>query len=355
MQSTILLVDDEDANLELLQGLLKDDYALVCAKNGPKALSLAAQKPDLILLDIMMPGMDGYEVCRRLKANEQTKSIPIIFVATKREMADEIDGLKIGAVDYIAKPITPMEVKARVKTYLALRPADQPQQDVPAGCSACRELNAPIGRMLNLADTLLKDATLSVEQRKPLLAIRNDGFHALSVINLSLGLAALEQGSYSVKAVNIDLLSLLRTARSQAEVLIRNKRLTLKIQLKNRTDTEKNQFLVRGDKMLCYSLLAILIKRATDASPSDQAIVVAMEDAGKSGIVRISDLGVVPVTAREQFFSKNPTAGSGLAGGQDGYVAKLLAEAQGGRIRMRTDETKGTEIVFSLPKEETGE
>ena len=352
MQSTILLVDDEVANLELLQELLKDDYALVCARNGPKALMLAQQQPDLILLDIMMPGMDGYEVCRRLKANEKTQAIPIIFIASKREMADEIDGLKIGAADYIAKPLTPMEVKARVKAYLALRAANQTEDD-RSGCSACHDLKAPIGRLMELAGNLLKESTLSAEQKKSLNAIQNEGFHALCMIHLSLGMPSMEEGRYALKPSSVDLLALVRTIRAQLEWIIRDKRLTLKIQLHSKTETEKNVFVIQGETMLCYSLLFNLIKRALEAAPNDQTVLLSMEDTGKGGIVRIIDPGFIPGGGgREQFFAKESTISQPSGIGLDGYTAKLLAEIQGGRIRMRTDNSRGTEIVFSLPKGE---
>jgi len=121
--ATILVVDDTPDNLSLMSGLLKDDYKVKVANSGEKALKIAAGEhpPDLILLDIMMPGIDGYEVCTRLKENPATRDIPIIFLTAKAEVADEKKGLEIGAVDYITKPISPPIVMARVKTQLALK------------------------------------------------------------------------------------------------------------------------------------------------------------------------------------------------------------------------------------------
>ena len=119
---TILIVDDETSNITLLRKILGEEgYKLFVAKNGEKALQqVTTHYPDLILLDIMMPEMDGYEVCRRLKANEKTKDIPIIFVTAKNQDTDETQGLELGAVDYITKPISPAIVKARVKTQLTI-------------------------------------------------------------------------------------------------------------------------------------------------------------------------------------------------------------------------------------------
>ena len=121
----VLIVDDTAENLTLMNGLLKDDYRTKLATSGERALKVVATDPqlDLILLDIMMPGMDGYEVCRRLKADPKTSEIPVIFLTAKTEVADEQMGFDVGAVDYITKPISPPIVMARIKTHLTLKAA----------------------------------------------------------------------------------------------------------------------------------------------------------------------------------------------------------------------------------------
>ena len=119
---TVLIVDDTPANLDLLVEVLKHDYRTKVAINGEKALELACldPPPDLILLDIMMPGLNGYEVCQRLKGNAKTRHVPIIFVTTLGEEEDETKGLELGGVDYVTKPLSPAIVKARIKTHLAV-------------------------------------------------------------------------------------------------------------------------------------------------------------------------------------------------------------------------------------------
>ena len=119
----VLIVDDTPENIQVLMETLKDQYTIVAAINGEKALKMAVAepRPDLILLDIMMPGMDGYEVCRRLKADEQAQHIPIIFVTAKTEVEDETLGFELGAMDYITKPFSIPVVKARVKAHLELK------------------------------------------------------------------------------------------------------------------------------------------------------------------------------------------------------------------------------------------
>ncbi len=122
-KASILIVDDQPANIHALAQLLKADYHILVATSGPKALGLAAGEtlPDVILLDIMMPDMDGYEVCRHLKNNSRTKDIPIIFVTAMGGSEDEAHGLNLGAVDYIAKPFNNAVVKARLRTHVQLK------------------------------------------------------------------------------------------------------------------------------------------------------------------------------------------------------------------------------------------
>ena len=124
-KNTVLVVDDSPENIDLLGNVLKRDYEIKVALNGAKALKIAGSEnpPDIILLDIMMPGMDGYEVCRRLKSDAKTQDIPVIFVTSMSEVEDETKGLEVGAIDYITKPISSAIVKARVKSHLELKEA----------------------------------------------------------------------------------------------------------------------------------------------------------------------------------------------------------------------------------------
>lgn len=122
----ILIVDDEPLNIKVLTEILKSEYEIHFATNGPDALETAfSDTPDLVLLDIMMPGMDGYEVCNKLTESQNTNKIPIIFITAKSEDSDETKGLELGAVDYIKKPFNRAIVKARVKTHLLLKKAHE--------------------------------------------------------------------------------------------------------------------------------------------------------------------------------------------------------------------------------------
>jgi len=121
-KARLLIVDDETINIRMLDGMLRDEYEISVAVNGEQALKRAfATPPDLILLDIQMEGMDGYEVCRQLKDNELTADIPVIFVTTRASTAEEVKGLELGAVDYITKPYHPSIVRIRLKNHLELK------------------------------------------------------------------------------------------------------------------------------------------------------------------------------------------------------------------------------------------
>ena len=118
----LLLVDDQPINIQALYRIFSPDYRVLMATSGAKALELCAlDAPDLVLLDVVMPGMDGHQVCASLKADEATRNIPVIFVTAHNDAAEEMRGLEVGAVDFIAKPVNPAVVRARVKTHLTLK------------------------------------------------------------------------------------------------------------------------------------------------------------------------------------------------------------------------------------------
>lgn len=126
---TLLVVDDEPTNLQVLKNILADQYRLLFARDGERALALAqSEQPDLMLLDVMMPELSGYDVCQRLKANSATANIPIIFVTALSHVDDEARGFELGAVDYLTKPVSPAIVKARVRNHLSLVRLDELKQ-----------------------------------------------------------------------------------------------------------------------------------------------------------------------------------------------------------------------------------
>ncbi|WP_338439896.1 two-component system response regulator [uncultured Aquabacterium sp.] len=153
---TVLVVDDAPANLSLLAGLLQADYRVKLAASGAKALELVRRaRPDLVLLDIMMPEMDGYEVCQRLKADPATRAIPVLFLTAMTQTEDEARGFQVGAADFIQKPINPIVLQARVRTHLQVKAYEDELRDRNAW------LQTELAHRLEQVD-LLREATLHV-------------------------------------------------------------------------------------------------------------------------------------------------------------------------------------------------
>ncbi|MEH6589128.1 MAG: HD domain-containing phosphohydrolase [Halioglobus sp.] len=179
-QATILVIDDTADNIDLLVEILKDHHRIKAARNGEQGLKIARllPSPDLILLDIMMPGIDGFEVCKRLKDDPTTCDIPVIFVTAKISIDDETRGFALGAVDYIAKPVSPPIVLARVNTHLALQ-----------------NQNRELARQVKEQTETINDTRLKIIQRLGRAAEYKDDNTGMHVIRMShysrvLGIAA---------------------------------------------------------------------------------------------------------------------------------------------------------------------
>jgi len=142
-KNTILTVDDNPTNLKLLEGILRKDYEVIATSNGFDALEICAhQNIALILLDVMMPDMDGYEVCERIKADRYTKHIPVIFLTAKVDPKDIVHGFEVGGVDYITKPFNRVELLARVKTHVEL----QTLKGILHICASCKDIRDADGQ-----------------------------------------------------------------------------------------------------------------------------------------------------------------------------------------------------------------
>lgn len=172
----ILIVDDLPVNIKVLAESLKPDHEVVFATNGRDALTVVKSDnvPDVILLDIMMPDMDGYQICRVLKDDEATRDIPVIFISAKSEEGDETKGLAVGAADYITKPFSPSIVRARVRTQLDRKSAeaDRLQKEkleaiMEMAGAVCHELNQPMQALSMYAEVLMaqnqNDSSLNEE------------------------------------------------------------------------------------------------------------------------------------------------------------------------------------------------
>lgn len=368
----ILVVDDERVYLDILISLLQQDYWVTAARNGQKAIDMALKNPpDLILLDILMPDMDGYQVCQQLKQHPELDATPVIFVTAMHEEHEEAKGLELGAVDYISKPIRPSIVQARVKNHLRLKYAyeelaaknieleeknqvleemAQLREDVER--IARHDLKTPLNGIIGLSTLLLEDLELDSESQSMMSDIKNCGYQMLEMVNGSLDLYKMETGAYAYQAVSIDILSILRKLIIEMAELARSKQNEVKILLNKQVVTDsKATFLVAGEELLCYSMLANVVKNALEASPTNQVVTVALNTTDNNmASIRIHNQGVVPKAIRACFFDKYATEGKSGGTGLGTYSAKLITQTLHGDIAMQTSETEGTSITIILPK-----
>jgi two-component system sensor histidine kinase/response regulator len=352
-KSTILIVDDIATNIEVLAGALKDEYAIKVAITGKKAIEIAQSfQIDLILLDIMMPNMDGYEVCRQLKADATTANIPVIFLSARDGADDVVAGLRLGAVDYVSKPVDPTILKARLSTHLTLSTAMgdlKRQNELLAENAHLREdvermtqhdLKSPMAVVLQGSQALLA-TDLSDTQRESAQMIEMAANNALEMINRTLDVYKMETGSYQASLQPFDIGALVHNVAQQIEMAFAWKHVTIAFPKGYEGDC-------LGEQMLCYSLFSNLLKNAVEASPSGGMVTVEIAPGYGSTHVVVENEGEVPPELQDRFFDKYTTLNKDGGTGLGTYSVKLMAEVQAGGVTMQSGEGH-TRITVTLP------
>ena len=214
---TILAIDDSPLDLDILREILKTDYRFQAATSAESAMEIIAsdRPPDLVLLDILMPEVDGIELCRMIKTSAPANRIPVIFVTAKDAVEDEALGFEAGGVDYIVKPVNPHLLKARVRTHLELKR----QNEILRENARLREevehisrhdLKNPLMVIMNVPTLLSRHPNITADQ-KALLAMDLDaGRKMLDMINRSIDVYRMETGTYEVHPVLVDALKVIR-------------------------------------------------------------------------------------------------------------------------------------------------
>ena len=358
----ILVVDDEPNNRKLLNQILQGNYQLSFAVDGKQALEIANQiKPDLILLDIMMPEMDGYEVCQKLKAGTKTKRIPVIFTTAMNEVEDEILGFEVGCVDYITKPFSSSIVLARVETQLKLKDAFETmasQNKKLIEAAKLREeverithhdLKNPLTGIFTGVELLEFMEGLNPDQVDVLKIIKGAAHKMLHMINSSLDLFKMEQNIYRLTLVDVDLIKIILWIEKEFHSLIKLKQTSILIKKDNLSVSENENFIVRAEDLLIYSMMANLIKNAIEATPENEIILISLSKKERQAIICIHNKGSVPEKIQATFFDKYVTGGKAKGTGIGTYSARLIAQTLGGSIHMTSSEEKGTQISIHLP------
>ncbi len=359
---TVLVVDDAPEHIDVLGEILRDEFHVKAANSGRKALDIvfAAAPPDLILLDILMPDMSGYEVCRRLKADERAREIPVIFVTVLDEEQDETKGFDLGAVDYITKPFSPAIVSARVKAHLELAMARKKLKDQNKALKETarlrenvemltrHDLKNPLGSIMGAVDLLGMERRLTDDQVKLVTLIEDCSYRILDMINSSLDLCKIEGGTYQLRPGDVDLVKLTNRLLVENSGLARSKGIAFQVLLAGRSVSEGDTFPLRGEELLLYSMLTNLIKNALEASPPGGQVTISI-DGRDAAVIKIHNLGAVPESIRESFFDKYVTAAKAGGTGLGTYSAYLIAQLHGGSISLATSEDAGTTVTVIIP------
>lgn len=367
----LMVVDDVADNLDVLVELLSDDYQVRAANSGERALKLldSGKIPDLILLDVMMPEMDGFEVCRRIKSNPATADIPVIFLTAMSDATDVTRGFEVGAVDFVSKPADPPILRARIGTHLKLlrsfaelkrnRVALIEQNAVLQDNLRLRDemeriaqhdLKSPVAGIVNFASSLLNDPQLPQGQKEVVQYIEQAAYTVLNMVNLSLDLYKMEQGSFVFTPGTVDLFPLLQRIANEKASELAARAIILQVLPARDQATPASSLPVIGDELLCYSLFSNLVKNALEAAPDGSSITIELRVAEDRGSVAITNVGVVPADIRDSFFEKYTTSGKPGGSGMGTYSARLITHTQRGDIAMRTSDAEGTTtLTVSLP------
>ncbi|MBV8633460.1 MAG: response regulator [Burkholderiaceae bacterium] len=353
---TILVVDDTPENLRLIADLFADKYRVRVADNGRKALAICSADvpPDLVLLDVMMPDMDGFEVARRMREHPNSETIPVIFVTALSDDRSRRRGFDLGAVDFVVKPIDPDILHVRVDNfirYVQLHKQRQAEYDAMLRSARMREhvermlrhdLRGPLAGVTGLLRELGADSTWNQAQRERLAQIEAAAQQALDTVHLSGELFNVENGSYQPQAEAVALPELLRQVAQLARAAFAARQLQFRIDL-------PGEAVASGDPSLCRAVFHNLLRNACEAAPQGGWVAISIHPGARPAVV-IANRGAVPPEMRERFFERYATFGKPGGSGIGTYSAKRLVEAQGGAIAMETsDADDSTTITVELP------
>ena len=360
--SRILVVDDYPVSLKLMEQLFKDEYQVLTASNGEAALAICRgdPMPDLLLMDVLMPGMDGFEVVRRLHAQADTAQIPVIFVTGDDNEEARIKGMELGAVDFVLKSDDPKALRARVRNfikYIDMRRQIQADFDAMLDAAMVREdvehpprhdIKGSLAGIVGMVHSLAEDPDMSTKHASQLRLVEKTAQQVMDMVNLSGEIYKMEMGNFKLKATPVDLGEILHRIVDLSRSTFSDKHLTVEVDTDTPVGTELPQAL--GDANLCYSLFQNLIKNACEAAPPNSRVVVALRDEDPLRVL-VSNSGVVPQELRANFFEKFTTSGKKGGSGIGTYSAQMLAKAQNGEIVMDTsDERNRTQLTVTLPR-----
>lgn len=364
----ILVVDDTQENIQVLGAVLKQQGFLInVAMNGRQAIEKARQvRPDLILLDITMPDMNGFEVCQTLKEDDQMRDIPIIFLSALTDPSNISHGFDVGGVDYVVKPFNATELLQRVRTHLRMRELQENLQvrveelgDAVDTISRMarenetllrHELSNAIGPIQGYVELMARELDADREQRRQQIQRLNQGVITLQqLLHAIRDLQAIEYGRTSLNQTPVDLVAMIQDEIRTQETMAGN---GLTIAFRSQAD----RAIVEADTTFLPGVFRNLIKNAVehvrDLPPTEQKLSVALGDIDDGiGIVVANGGPPIPTDLLPHFFEKfNSTKkGSGGTGLGTSY-AYTVVTAHGGRMSVSSSAEEGTRVRVWLPK-----
>ncbi len=355
----ILIVDDLPDNLRLLSEVLKSEgYRIRPVPNGELALEVAEkEKPSLILLDIMMPGIDGFEVCRRLKANSRLKDIPVIFISALNHTEDIVKSLQIGGVDYITKPFQAEEVKARVNTHLQLYRQSRELHELNATRDKffsiiAHDLRSPFNGFLNLTRMLAEDGgSMPQAEQEELASLLHQSANSLfGLLENLLEWAGSQQGMLSFSPEAIRLQNKVPGCLEQNSGPAKSKAITIDFDL-------SEDLAIRADRRMFETVMRNLFSNAVKFTPRNGRILISCKrviDGMVEITVRDSGIGMDAEMVGNLFLIDKKTGREGTEGEPSSGLGLLLikefVEKHGGRLRVESQPGKGSAFSFSLPE-----
>ncbi len=376
-EEIVLLVEDNPASIGMVNTALEaEGYLVSVATTGEKALERAERTlPDLILLDILLPGIDGYETCRRLKGSEKTKEIPILFMSGLTESFDKVKGFDLGAVDYITKPIDTSELLARIRTHLSIqRMQDELRAAKELAESANRtksrflahmshELRSPLQGILGFSELIQTYPDLTPQIKKDIRAISNSGNHLLKLINDLLEMAKIDAGRTTLDMEDFNLHATVRFVQEMFRATARKNGLELKTRIS--PDVPKA---VHSDPFKIRQILINLLSNAVKFTKNGQILLEVdpfeeesrmFQDPSQSPdtiplIFKITDTGqgiaqeemeILFEPFQQTKYGRKNGGGTGLGLA----ICRSFVRLMGGEIRVESEIGKGTTFTIILP------
>jgi two-component system sensor histidine kinase/response regulator len=355
--SRVLVVDDISKNLQVVGTMLRSEgYHVMPATSGAQALErVRAQPPDLILLDLMMPEMDGLEVCERLKADPLTQQIPIIFLTASNEMEHLVKGFEVGAVDYVTKPFNAPELLARVRTHLELKHARERLREMNNEKNefmgiVAHDLRSPLGIIKGFSDLILDEPQLAREELEDFTRrIRDTTARMSEMVQKLLDANAIERGELKLSVAPTELSSALSSVVEAYQARAVAKQQTIELQ------SEPAPIMVLADRNVMVQVLENLVSNAVKYSPPGKAICVRLKRLSGGVRCEVQDEGPgLNAEDQKKLFGKfarlsaKPTGGE-QATGLGLSIVKKLVEAMNGQVWCESEPGEGATFVVQFP------